>query len=177
MEALKHYLDFIAQRQFDQSLQAKMGPSDIVQESMLRAIDHLDEFQGQSVQEFRGWLRQILINEARQMKRDLHAQKRDVGRERSLADGRSTGYQPALFDSLPTPGTRAAVEEEDAEIQRVLACLPDEQRQIILWRSWDGLSLEAISKRLGVSISTASRRWYQALVAFKERLKHGQSEN
>jgi len=177
MAALKRYLDFVAHRQFDQRLQAKMGPSDIVQQSMMRAIDHLDEFQGQSIQDFRGWLRQILINEARQMKRDLRAQKRDVGREQSLADSWSGKFQPELLDSLPTPSTRAAEEEQQAEIQHALACLSDEQRQIIVWRSWDGLSLDTISQRLGVSVSTASRRWYQALVAFKERLKHGQSEN
>ena len=41
---------------------------------MMRAVENLDQFRGETMDEFRGWLRQILVNEARQMKRDLHAQ-------------------------------------------------------------------------------------------------------
>lgn len=168
---LKRYLDFVANRQFDENLQAKMGPSDIVQQSMIRAVENLDQFRGQTLDEFRGWLRQILVNEARQMKRDLHAQKRDVFRERPLADGASQDVRHQLPDSLPTPGTNAAREEQTREIQRALEQLTEEERQIIQWRNWDNLSFEDIADRLNVSISSASRKWYQALVAFKEQLK------
>lgn len=94
MADLKRYLDFIANRQFDPTLQAKMGPSDIVQESMMRAVDNLDQFRGQTVEEFRGWVRQILINEARQMKRDLHSKKKRGSRTtagRQPVKGHSSG--------------------------------------------------------------------------------------
>ncbi len=168
---LKRYLDFVANHQFDQQLQAKMGPSDIVQQSMIRAVENLDQFRGQTVEEFRGWLRQILVNEARQMKRDLHAQKRDIFRERSLVDSQSRNLHDHFPDSLPTPGTHAAREEQSREIQRALKQLTEEQRQIIQWRNWDNLSFEEIADRLNVSISSASRKWYQALVAFKDELK------
>ncbi len=168
---LKRYLDFIAHRQFDHSLQAKMGPSDIVQQSMIRAVENLDQFRGETVDEFRGWLRQILVNEARQMKRDLSTRKRDVFRERRLDDGSSQHFHEYLPDSLPTPGTNAASEEQTREIQRVLNQLPEQQRQIIQWRNWENLSFEEIARRLDISTSSASRKWYQALVAFKEQLK------
>ena len=177
MADLKRYLNFVANRQFDRDLQAKMGPSDIVQESMMRAVTKLNQFRGQSVEEFRGWVRQILVNEARQMKRELHTQKRDVDRERRFADSQSRDFQAILFDSLPTPGTKAVAEEQNAVVQATLAELNEEQRQIIKWRNWEGLALDEIAKRLDVSVSTASRKWYQALVAFKEQLNDGQSRS
>ena len=169
---LQRYLSFVANKQFDRELQAKMGPSDIVQQSMLQAVDNLDQFRGETVAEFRGWLRKILVNQARQMKRDLHADKRDVEREQRLADSQSRELPGWMADSMPTPGTRAATDEQNDAIQRALSRLSAEDRQIIQWRSWEGLKLEEIAERLGVSVSTASRRWYQALVAFKEQLKH-----
>ena len=103
---LKRYLDFVANRQFDQNLQAKMGPSDIVQQSMIQAVENLDQFQGKTMDEFRGWLRQILVNEARQMKRDLRAQKRDVHRERRLTDSQSHGFQGYLVDGYADAGNQ-----------------------------------------------------------------------
>ncbi len=175
MADLKRYLDFVANRQFDPTLQAKMGPSDIVQESMMRAVDNLDQFRGQTVEEFRGWVRQILINEARQMKRDLRAQKRNVDRERRLVDSQSKDIQAVLIDSLPTPGTNAAAEEQAVVIRAALQLLEEEHQQIIRWRNWEGLSFEEIANRLGVSVSTASRKWCQALVAFKEQMNNDRS--
>ena len=177
MDELKRYLNFIAKRQFDRTLQAKMGPSDIVQESMMRAVNHLDQFRGQTLEEFRGWVRQILINEARQMNRDWRAQKRNVDRERRLVDSQSKDIQAGLSDSLPTPGTYAAAEEQSVVIRAALEKLDEEQNQIIRWRNWEGLSFEEIAHRLDTSISTASRKWYQALVAFKEKLSLERAED
>jgi RNA polymerase sigma-70 factor (subfamily 1) len=167
---LKRYLEFVATRQFDEKLQAKMGPSDIVQQSMIHAVENLDQFRGKSMDEFRGWLRQILVNEARQMKRDLRAQKRDVQRERRLTDSQSHHFQGYLVDGMPTPCTNACSEEQAREIQAALTRLSDEDRQIIQWRNWDGLAFEEIAERLNISLSTASRKWYRALIAFKSQL-------
>jgi RNA polymerase sigma-70 factor (subfamily 1) len=147
-----------------------MGPSDIVQQSMIRAVENLDQFRGKTMDEFRGWLRQILVNEARQMKRDLHAQKRDVHRERRLTDSQSHDFQGYLVDGMPTPGTNACCEEQAREIQAALARLSEEDRQIIQWRNWNGMDFDEIAERLDISLSTASRKWYRALVKFKNQL-------
>ncbi len=165
---LQRYLGFVAQHQFDRKLQAKMGPSDIVQQSMIRAVENLEQFRGETLDELRGWLRQILVNEARQMKRDLHAQKRDVAHELPM-----TGSQTAnpVVDHMPTPGTDAVQSEQRAEIHRALAQLSERERSIIQWRNWDGLTFSEIANRLGVSENTASRKWLKALTAFKEQLK------
>lgn len=169
LDQLHKYLAFVANHQMDRELQAKMGPSDVVQQSMIRAVENLETFRGNTVNEFRAWIRQILVNEAKQVKRDFRAQKRDVFKERRIAD--SLAHGPVdLADSLPTPGTKALAEEQTRAIEVALEKLSEQDRQIIQWRNWDGLEFDEIANRLNISSSTASRKWYRALVAFKLHL-------
>jgi RNA polymerase sigma-70 factor (ECF subfamily) len=169
MEQLQKYLAFIARHQVDPKLQAKMGPSDVVQQSMLQAVQNLEKFRGETVDEFRGWLRQILVNEARQMKRNFRADKRNPVLERPLADSRTNGPLPNLVDSLPTPGTHAAADEQSRAINAALEKLSAEDRLIIQWRNWEGLTFDEIANRLGITVSSASKKWYRALISFKEQ--------
>lgn len=171
MSQLRQYLVFVANQQLDKNLQAKVGPSDVVQQSMLCAVENLEQFQGTTVEEFRGWVRQILVNETRQAWRDYHTQKRDVARERRVTDSQPFGPGRFLADSLPTPGTQACAEEQAAAIQAALDRLPEVDRKIIQWRNWDGLPFEEIADRLDISSSSASRKWYRALIDFKKLLE------
>ena len=173
MVQLQKYLAFVANHQLDPGLQAKMGPSDIVQQSMLRAVENLEKFRGETVDEFRGWLRQILVNEARQMKRNFRTDKRNAILELRLGDSKTNPAQPNLADSLPTPGTNAAADEQSLAIFAALQKLPEQDRFIIQWRNWDGLTFEEIAQRLDITVSGASRKWYRALVAFKEQFGDG----
>lgn len=173
MRQLEKYLAFIARHQVDPNLQAKMGPSDIVQQSMLQAIENIEKFRGQTVDEFRGWLRQILINEARQMKRNYHTDKRNANLERRLGDSQTNHPHPNLADSLPTPGTNAAAEEQSRAITSALESLPKQDRLIIQWHNWEGLTFEEIAQRLDITVSSASSKWYRALVAFKKQFGDG----
>ena len=169
MRQLQKYLAFIARHQVDPNLQAKMGPSDVVQQSMLQAVQNLDQFRGETIDEFRGWLRQILVNEARQMKRNFRADKRNTLLERPIADSPSHGSQPNFADSLPTPGTHAAADEQSRAINAALEKLPEQDRLIIQWRNWEGLTFDEIANRLGITVSSASKKWYRALISFKEQ--------
>ena len=173
MAQLQNYLAFVAHHQMDETLQAKMGPSDVVQQSMIQAVENLDKFQGNTVEEFRGWIRQILVNEAKQMRRNFHAHKRDVHRETQMNDSQAPGLRGMLADSLPTPETNACAEEQREAIRGALARLPELERLIIQWRNWEGLEFEEIAERLNISASTVSRKWYLALVSFKNLLEDG----
>jgi RNA polymerase sigma-70 factor (ECF subfamily) len=56
LEAWRSHLVRVAERDLDTTLQGKLGASDLVQESLLDAYQHFDQFRGDSPQELRGWL-------------------------------------------------------------------------------------------------------------------------
>src|SRR5579884_482295 len=87
LESYRNYLWLLARTGLDASLRGKADPSDLVQESLLKAHMTFGQFQGQSEGELAAWLRRILINKLNDLARGYQmAQARQVGRERSLDD-------------------------------------------------------------------------------------------
>ena len=84
LEQMQDYIDLMAARHMDKTLQQKVGPSDIVQQAMTQVIENFDNFRGATAAEFRGWLKTIVVNEMGKIRRTFRAEKRDVGRERQL---------------------------------------------------------------------------------------------
>ena len=64
-----------------------------------------------------------------------------------------------------TPGEGAA--SSRAELAAVLAALPEAQREVLLMRFVDGLSLEEISDALAIPVGTVKSRVHNALAALR----------
>src|SRR6476619_5492724 len=79
------YLRVLAQVELGRRLQSKVDPSDIVQQSLLEAHQGLAALKGKTEAELVAWLRTILTRNLLNTARDFTAQKRDVRRDRSLA--------------------------------------------------------------------------------------------
>ena len=103
---------------------------------------------------FAPWLYRIAINVAR-----------DAGRKRRH-------HAAPLTDDLADPAPSAAVMCGKDELARVvaeaLAALPDEQRLVLVFRHYEEISFEDISRLTGVPASTLKSRFAAAL----ERLRH-----
>src|SRR5436309_10049582 len=84
LEKFRAYLRLLARLHLDPRLRGKLDPSDVVQEVLLKAVQALGQFRGESEAELAAWLRQILARHLANTVRDLGREKRDIGREHSL---------------------------------------------------------------------------------------------
>ena len=69
-------------------LAARIDPSDVVQEAQVEALERLDEFAGRRPMPFRVWLFRTAIQRVGKLRRHVSAARRDLGRERPLANPR-----------------------------------------------------------------------------------------
>ncbi len=165
---LQAYLAYVADTNVEAPLRRKLSPSDVVQQSFVRAVEQLPDYRGNTSLEFKGWLRQILINEIRQGRRVLAADKRDVRREMPLG-GEASDQQPReLIDRYSTPAALALADEQAAAVRRILQRLPENYQTVIRLRNWEELSFEVIGARMNLSTSGAAKVWYRALVAVRQ---------
>ena len=171
MEYYRDYLLAIAHGELESRFRGKIGASDLVQESMLRANKKIEDFRGGSVPEFKAWLRRILMNLTLDAKRQLLGRDRSVQREVYLDD--STVFVPKITDNHLTPSTDAILKEKVNLLNRIIGSMSSRDQQVIRLRNWDGQTFDEIGNQLGLSCDGARKLWYRAIV----RLQHQIEEN
>jgi RNA polymerase sigma-70 factor (ECF subfamily) len=86
LDACRPYLLLVANEEVPVELRGKLGPSDVVQDTLLRAFQEYAAFRGSSEGELRAWLRRILFSKIADCKRQfIQTDKRAVHREADLA--------------------------------------------------------------------------------------------
>ena len=155
LELYRNYLLLLARTQVDLHLRGRVNPSDVVQETFLRACRSFGRFRGTTEQELIVWLRRILVNElARTVERQMGAQKRDVRREVSLQ------RRIAVLDQSSVVVDRR---ELAAVVADQLAELPEHYRDVIVLRNLEGLSFDVVAERMGRSTGAVRALWMRAL--------------
>src|ERR1700676_1667988 len=84
LDRFRSYLMLLARWHWNPRLQGKIDPSDVAQQTLVRAWEGLPNYRGQTDVELRAWLRRILTRSLADLARDFGRDKRDVARERSL---------------------------------------------------------------------------------------------
>jgi RNA polymerase sigma-70 factor (ECF subfamily) len=169
LQRYRNYLMLVATTQVERRLQPRVSPSDIVQETMLRAHRHFSQFRGQSEREFLAWLRQVLLTSlARFIERYMLAAKRDIRREVSIerlsASLASAGRPDSLFCARgQTPSAIAQHREEAVVLADRLAQLPQKYREILVLRHFQGLSFEQAAAKLKRPLGATRMLWLRAI--------------
>ena len=139
---------------------------EVLQESFLKALQHLEEFRGEA--RFRTWLIRIAINEARMRQRKYRPSLHDSVDDASEDDA---GYRPReLRDWDPNPEERLARKEVTRLLERAIRALPRKYREVFLLRDVEQLSSEEASQALGISLSAAKTRLLRARLMMRDSL-------
>jgi RNA polymerase sigma-70 factor (ECF subfamily) len=149
----------VRQMQLDPRLRRRFDSSDLVHEAFVKALEHLEQFQGRpgdeivkTEGEFVRWLQKILENVVRDKRAYVFADKRTPGREVSLeviAAESSARLDEFLAAPGSLPGEQAEREERLLLVARALDQLPDDERDAILLRYIHKRSLAEIKEQLG----------------------------
>lgn len=155
LEQFRSYLRLLARLHLHPTLQGKLDPSDMVQQTLLQAYQALDCFRGRTDAELAAWLRQVLAHNLSHAVRDFGRARRDVYRERSLEaalEASSANLDRWLAASDATsPSQYAQWNEEALRLAAALDALPESQRQALILQHWHGWSMAEISEHMGRS--------------------------
>ena len=179
LASCQRYLLTIATRDLGNDVRAKLGASDVVQETFVQAHQIFDRFQGKTAEELLAWLACILGNKLSHMTR-LHQQtkKRDVGREVVLDEIQGESQTPEqLAMSAQSPSQFAIRTENALRLQRAMAKLSPRQLQVISLRNWEGRSFEQVAIQMNCTYDAARKLWARAVVALHRQLAPSLNES
>jgi RNA polymerase sigma-70 factor (ECF subfamily) len=154
----------IAAQELPETLQFRLDDSDLVQETLVRAIRGAGDFKGTTDIELQHWLREILKNQLIDNIRFHSRQQRDVAR-----DVREP--MPELVDTGQTPSEAIKQRDSDQRLWLTVAELPEDYRTVVLLRQQMDLSFQEIGERMGKSADAVRMMWGRALVMLGQRLR------
>ena len=139
---------------------------DVLQDTFLKAYEHVGEFQEQS--KFYTWLVRIAVNEAL-----MKLRKRRSGKIFSLDDAVDTGEETvtreiAVWDE--NPEQRYTREELHTILQQAIDGLAPFFRTVFVLRDVDELSTEETATALGISVPAVKSRLLRARLQLRDRL-------
>jgi RNA polymerase sigma-70 factor (ECF subfamily) len=166
LERFRQYLLLLARTRPDRRLQGKLDASDVVQQTLLEAHQALPQFRGRSVGEQAAWLRQVLARNLANAVRDLGRAKRDVARERSLQaalDESASCLEAWLVAEQSSPSEQVERHERALRLAEALGTLPEAQREAVVLRHWQGLSLADIAQQLNCTTAAVTGLFHRGL--------------
>jgi RNA polymerase sigma-70 factor (ECF subfamily) len=163
--ACRSWLDILAAAQVEGRLQARMAPSDLVQETLLEAHRDFDRFRGGTTGEWLAWLRRILARNAADAARRYHGTAKRAGREVPIgpADDSAAprGFEPAAAG--PSPSEEFLLRDTELRVAAALAGLTADHRQVIVLRNLERLPFDEIARRMGRTRPAVQMLWMRAV--------------
>ena len=128
---------------------------DIVQEAMLRAFRAFDAARMETV---RPWLMAIVRN-------CFHDHKVKARRHEPAGEA---AFEQLVFDG-PSPEAAAESASARRRLDRMLACLPGDYREVLLLREMEDMSYREISEAIDIPVGTVMSRLARARALLKDK--------
>ena len=163
-EGCRNYLLLIANRKLGESIQAKIGASDVVQETLLQAQKIFVRFEGSTERELLAWLAQILeLKHAQTVRRYVQVEMREVGRELPIEVVGSALVHDHRRSLAPSADSAIRQTEKREHFQAALVRLPDDYRRVIELRGLQEKSFAELADEMQRSIGAVRKMWIRAV--------------
>jgi RNA polymerase sigma-70 factor (ECF subfamily) len=165
------FLRRVVELRLDRRLRARVDASDIVQEAQLEAARRIDDYLDRRPMPFHVWLQKTAYENLLRLRRQhLDAGCRSVENEAPLPEGSSVNLAHQLLAGGPTPSQEVGEQELARQLRQAVARLAEEDREILLLRSFDGLTNEEAGQVLGIEAGAASKRYTRSLLKLRKLL-------
>lgn len=165
------YLLRVITLRLDPKLRPRVDPSDVVQETHLEVFRRLGEFLERRPMPFRVWLRKTACERLLKLREHhVDAAKRSLKREVPLPDRSSLLLAQQLLAVGSTPSQQLSRREIARRVNEALVQLPEDDREILLMRNFEGLSYEEVGSALDITPAAARKRYGRALLRLQELL-------
>jgi RNA polymerase sigma-70 factor (ECF subfamily) len=169
-ESDRDYLHLLARLLWQPGLQRRLDFSDAVQQTLLKAHLKLDQCKGKSKEEWRGWLRKILLNELRQAARGISPG------EVSLNES-SRNLEELIAADHSSPSGRALRQEQLERLADALGKLLEAERTAVELKYLHGCSVDFISQHMGRTGPAVGGLLKRGLANLRQLLKeHAEEE-
>ena len=142
-------------------LGSRAGGEDAAQEAFISAYRGIGKFRGGSL---RAWLMRIAVNAGRDMLR-VRRRRPEDSLDESLTN---PSFQPVAEGE--SPEEYATRTELNAELQRAILTLPDDQRTVLVLIDVQGLAYDEAAEAVGASIGTIKSRLSRARAKVRDSL-------
>lgn len=174
LENYRGYLWALAHAHLDRRLVGKLEPSDIVQQTLLKAHQGLADLRDRAPATVAAWLRQILTREMIDAHRHFHRDKRNSDRERALAAGldrSAAGFEDWIAADHTSPSTAASKNEQLLKLANALLELPVEQREVVILKYLRDRPIQQIADETSRTTASVAGLLRRGLARLRRLLK------
>jgi RNA polymerase sigma-70 factor (ECF subfamily) len=175
LELYRNYLRLVARSLIGVTLRVKLEPSDLVQETFLKAHRDFSGFRGWSEGELVVWLRHILVRSLADQVKHHRRKGRDHQRHESLdllLDRSDEAIRQAIASHAPSPSEQAARREQAVLLANAVSQLPLDYREVFILRTLEHVPFEEIAVKMGRSVGAVRMLWTRALERLNKMLEN-----
>jgi len=171
VETYWDYLHSLARPQLNPRLRGKVDPSDVVQETLIKAHKCQAQYRGSTSGEQACWLRRILANTMIDTARKY---QREIDREQNLEQNQeepSAGLEAWLATDQSSPSATLDRQERLVRLASALAQLPEEQRTAVELHHLQDAAVAEIAAVMGKSEASVAGLLRHGLKRLRELLQ------
>ncbi|QDU23853.1 RNA polymerase sigma factor [Urbifossiella limnaea] len=158
----------------DPRLRKRVGVSDVVQETHLEVALRIHDFLAREPMAFRVWLLKTAHQQLLRLRRfHVEAARRSTEQEVPLSDNASLLLASRLAEQAHGPHQALARSETVHRVRAALADLSGVDLEVILLRTFEGLTNKEAAHVLDLEPDAASKRYTRALLRLRQSLADG----
>ena len=152
------------------ALRAKMEPVDVIQETWVAVLEGLEDFESRGQGSFSAWVCRIAERRLASLARyGARAKRKLPGTEQAVSMLLDHARQSATG-----PFSHAVCSERGSQLSSAIEALEAKDREVLLMRHFEELTLDEISHRTGSSPSAVRRQLGRALALLGQSIGSGE---